>query len=33
MNKPKLALSVKQPAAEMILQGKKKVEYRTSLTR
>jgi hypothetical protein len=33
MNKPKLALSIKQPAAEMILQGKKKVEYRTSLTR
>jgi len=33
MNKPKLALSIKQPYAEMILRGEKKVEYRTSLTR
>jgi hypothetical protein len=29
MNKPKRALSIKQTAAEMILQCKKKVEYRT----
>ena len=29
MNKPKRALSIRQPYAEMILLGKKKVEYRT----
>jgi hypothetical protein len=29
MNKPKRALSIKQPFAEMILRGEKTVEYRT----
>lgn len=29
MNKPKRALSIRQPYAEMILRGEKKVEYRT----
>jgi hypothetical protein len=29
MNKPRRALSVRQPYAEMILRGTKKVEYRT----
>jgi hypothetical protein len=32
MNKPKRALSIRQPYAEMILLGKKKIETRTRLT-
>jgi hypothetical protein len=32
MNKPKRALSIRQPYAEMILRGEKKVEYRTIRT-
>lgn len=32
MNKPKRALSIRQPYAEMILRGEKKVEYRSMLT-
>jgi hypothetical protein len=33
MSKPKLALSIKQPLAERILRGKKKIEYRSGPTK